>query len=134
MYKIVPNYVDRRLTQVNIAEQKLPFEPSFGWVGRTDYPVPYGSKDYDQHRFNIKLVLSTSLILCPHSDYERISYNNRDFQSRSYPSENIDTFGFDNDEGDFQGDLGFGRDDLFRDYRDVSNRDRTSNDYEDGKI
>ena len=58
MYDTVPNYVGRRLTQVDIAEQKLPFEPSFGWVGRTDYHIPYSSKgeddviqDYEQYRF-----------------------------------------------------------------------------------
>ena len=59
MFARVPSYVDRRLTQVNIAEQKLPFEPSFGWVGRTDFlHSPYRSneeaeiiQDYDQYRF-----------------------------------------------------------------------------------
>ena len=58
MYDTVPNYVGRRQTQVDIAEQSLPFEPSFGWVGRTDHHVQYRSEaegvdiqDYQQYRF-----------------------------------------------------------------------------------
>merc|ERR1712062_260800 len=76
------------------------------------------SEDYDQYS--------------PHTDYQRISYNARDFQSRFSASENTDGFGFDsNDEDGFVGELGFGRDDLFLDHRDISNRDRTSDDYEE---
>ena len=59
MYDPVPGYLDRRLAEVNIAEQKLPFEPSFGWVGRTDYhghyrPTEEGghTQDYDQYRLS----------------------------------------------------------------------------------
>ena len=49
----VPGYVDRRLAQVTSAEHKLPFEPSFGWVGRTDFPGPYRPTEEDyQYRFS----------------------------------------------------------------------------------
>ena len=44
MYEIVPSYVERRIKEVEGSEQKLPFEPSFGWVGRTDFHVPYNLK------------------------------------------------------------------------------------------
>ena len=67
-------------------------------------------------------------ILSPDSDYERTSYNPREFQSRFSTSENIEGFGF---GGDFEG---FGKDDLFLDHPDIHNSDRTSNDYEDGKF
>ena len=44
MYGTVPSYVDRRLKEAERSEQKLPYEPSFGWVGRTDFHIPYTSQ------------------------------------------------------------------------------------------
>ena len=75
MYDTVPSYVSRSLTQVDIAEHNLPFEPSFGWVGRTDYHLPYTSKgqgegesvgipDYDQYRFCTEITF-VMIVLCP---------------------------------------------------------------------
>ena len=68
MYDTVPDYVGRRLTQLDIPEQNLPFEPSFGWVGRTDHHVPYRSgaegvdiQDYDQYRFSTAITCHSSL-------------------------------------------------------------------------
>ena len=69
-------------------------------------------------------------ILSPH-DYERTSYNPRDFQSRFSTSENIEGFGFHSNDGEDFDEEGFGRDDLFLDHPDISNSDRS--DYEDGK-
>ena len=61
MYEIVPSYVERRIKEVEGSEQKLPFEPSFGWVGRTDFHVPYNLQltnynpedEYDHYRFSV---------------------------------------------------------------------------------
>ena len=70
MYDTVPNYVGRRQTQMDIAEQNLPFEPSFGWVGRTDHHVPYRSEaegvdiqDYQQYRFGTEITWYSFILL-----------------------------------------------------------------------
>ena len=112
----VPSYVDRRFREAELAEQELQFEPSFGWVGRTERLVLEDSdleyQDYNQQ-----------------ADYDRISYDAGRFQPRFSPPERIHRFGFDESQNDVGAVEGFGDDDLFLDPRQT--RDRTSNDYGD---
>ena len=61
-------------------------------------------------------------------DYDRISYDQIEFQPRFSPSEEVEDFGF-NTNSQSDAVEGFGKDDLFLDHSDT--RDRNSNDYQD---
>ena len=103
MYK-VPEYIE--------PSDKLPYEPSFGWVGRTDFEIvnERGAEDYD------------------YTDYE----SPRVFRSNS----DQDIFGGGFSRSGVDEDEGFGKDDLFFNFgpglqneiRDFG-RERTYNDY-----
>ena len=112
-----------------------------GWAGQTIT----ATTDQQRRGGALRTTISTGyrrykcsddngVILSPHSDYERTSYNPRDFQSRFSTSENIEGFGFHSNDGEDFEEEGFGRDDLFLDHPGISNSDRTSHDYEDGKV